>query len=453
MMSPSYLALITIIIILISLYSSNLFVCGTEWKPTWSTGAAEEAEAVAAIPCSGHGRAYLDGLVLNGHEPVCECNPCYSGSDCSNFSSHCAANAGDGDPYFLEPFWMRHAASSAVLVSGWHRMGYTYSDGSYISQLLVNHIKKLHEIVGNAVTDGRYIVFGGGSTQLFNAAVYAFSPNNNDSSLNPAKVVATAPHFPVYRTQTELFNSRDYRYEGDTSLWKNNTDNNGTTFIEFVTSPNNPDGKLNKAVLEGPNVKTINDRAYYWPHFTPLPSPADDDLMLFTISKLTGHAGTRFGWAIIKDKGVYEKMLTYLELNTVGISREAQLRALKLLNVVLEGGDTKEIFQFGYSTMRDRWSRLKQIISKSKRFSLQKLSPQYCTFFKRVRDPSPAYAWLKCEREEDKNCYEILKAAGINGHEGSMYSADDRYVRLSLIRSQDDFDILINKLTVLVAKN
>jgi len=59
---------------------------------------------------------------------------------------------------------------------------------------------------------------------------------------------------------------------------------------------------------------------------------------------------------------------------------------------------------------------------------------------------------LKCEREEDKNCYEILEVAGIKGREGSLYSADDHYVRLSLIGSQDDFDILIHKLKILVAK-
>ncbi|MED6197009.1 hypothetical protein PIB30_052750 [Stylosanthes scabra] len=447
-MSPVYLAFT--ITTIISLSSSNWVVYGTEWKPSWSTGAAEEAEAVAAIPCSGHGRAYLDGLVLSGHEPICECNPCYSGSDCSNFSSNCSADAGSGDPYFLEPFWMRHAASSAMLVSGWHRMAYIYSDHSYISQLLVNHIKKLHKTVGNAITKNRYIIFGVGSTHLLNAAVNALSSVNN-SSRTPAKVVATEPLYPVYRTQTELHNSRDYRYEGDTSLWKNKTDINGTTFIELVASPTNPDGKLAKAVLEGSNVKIISDRAYYWPHYTPIPSPADDDLMLFSLSKFTGHAGTRFGWGIIKDKEVYEKMLTYLDLSTMGISRDSQLRALKLLNVVLEG-DGKQIFQFAYSTMRNRWTRLNQIISKSKRFSLQKLSPQYCTFFKRVRALSPAYAWLKCEREEDKNCSKILEGGGINGRGGSMYGADDRYVRLSLIRSQDDFDILVNKFTLLVAK-
>lgn len=66
-------------------------------------------------------------------------------------------------------------------------------------------------------------------------------------------------------------------------------------FIEFVTSPNNPDGQLKEAVLRGPNAKQIYDLAYYWPHYTAIPSPMDEDLMIFTLSKLTGHAGSRFG--------------------------------------------------------------------------------------------------------------------------------------------------------------
>lgn len=61
-----------------------------------------------------------------------------------------------------------------------------------------------------------------------------------------------------------------------------------------------------------------------------------------------------------------------------------------------------------------------------------------------------AYAWLKCEREEDKDCYAVLKAANIIGREGSVFKAENRYVRLSLIKSQDDFDLLLNRLNNLV---
>ena len=65
-----------------------------EWELRWSRRAAEEAESVAAISCSGHGRAYLDGILLDGNiQPVCECNTCYGGHDCSEFLPACAADA------------------------------------------------------------------------------------------------------------------------------------------------------------------------------------------------------------------------------------------------------------------------------------------------------------------------------------------------------------------------
>lgn len=61
-----------------------------------------------------------------------------------------------------------------------------------------------------------------------------------------------------------------------------------------------------------------------------------------------------------------------------------------------------------------------------------------------------AYAWVKCEREEDKDCYAVLQAGNITGRPAGLFFAGDRYVRLSLIRSQDDFDLLLLKLNQLV---
>ncbi len=83
------------------------------------------------------------------------------------------------------------------------------------------------------------------------------------------------------------------------------------SFIEVVTSPSNPEGSICQAVLQhqeggaaggGPQQgsssstsSTIHDLAYYWPQYTPITAPADNPLMLFTFSKITGHAGTRLG--------------------------------------------------------------------------------------------------------------------------------------------------------------
>lgn len=431
------------LVLLINMYMGSYYKLNH--KLSWSTRAAAEAEAVASLMCSGHGRAYLDSLIVAGR-PVCECNTCFQGPDCADFQSGCAADVNSGDPLFLEPFWKQHAASSAVVVAGWHRMSYSYADHTFISQELVKYIRRVHAIVGNAVTDKRFIVFGAGSTQLLNAAVYALSPKNAST---PTRVLASIPYYPVYETQTDFFRSIDYVFQGDTSMWKNSSDTS-TNLVEFVTSPNNPDGQLKKAVLQVPSAKQIYDHAYFWPHFTAITAPSDEDLMIFTISKLTGHASSRFGWALIKDEAVYQTMSKYMGYSSFGASRDAQLRALQLLKVVV--GEEREIFKFTYKTMSSRWEKLSEALSASQRFSLQNIPPTYCNFFQKVRGPSPAYAWVKCEREEDDDCFEVLKANGIIGREGSLFGAGSRYVRLSLIKSQDYFDLLLDRINKLVSR-
>ncbi|XP_065848109.1 tryptophan aminotransferase-related protein 4-like [Euphorbia lathyris] len=403
--------------------------------------AAEEVEGVASISCSGHGRAFLDGLLGSDGKPVCECNACFRSFDCSDPIPYCEVDADSGDPMFLEPFWLKNAASSVQMIPGWHRMSYEFSDGSLISEQLKVHIERLHGVVGNANTKGRYIIFGGGATHLLNAAVHALS--------SASRVVASVPYYPVYKEQTEFFKSKDYKFSGDTFSIKGAL-NSSENYIELVTSPNNPDGQLKKAILKGESVKTIHDLAYYWPHFTSIPAPLDQDLMIFTLSKLTGHAGSRFGWAVIKDKAVYERMLTYMSLSTYGVPRETQLRVLKLLKVVLEG-EGREMFDFGFQTMRARWTKLSKTLSVSTRFSLQQIEHQYCSFSRKIKGPSPAFAWIKCLREEDKDCYEILKSEGnVTGRRGSLFGAENGYVRLSLVKSQDDFSLLHERIQMLV---
>ena len=63
-----------------------------------------------------------------------------------------------------------------------------------------------------------------------------------------------------------------------------------------------------------------------------------------------------------------------------------------------------------------------------------------------------AYAWLKCEREEDKDCYAVFKAAKILSRRGSLFGAEEQYVRLSLLKTQDDFDILVHRLKKLISE-
>ncbi|ESQ33391.1 hypothetical protein EUTSA_v10010020mg [Eutrema salsugineum] len=440
--------LVTVSIILNLVFIIHiLYNNSTTWNPTWTKRATVEAETAASVSCSGHGRAYVDGLgSLDGNKPPCECNNCYTGNDCSLLLQDCPVDANSGDPLFLEPFWMRQAERSAVLVSGWHRMSYIYQDGTSVSKELEKVIRKLHGVVGNAITENRFVIFGSGSTQLLAAAVHALS--FIESSSPPARLLASVPFYAMYKEQAEFFDSAHLKFEGDAFAWKKSEDSdNVTQVIEVVTSPNNPDGMLKRAVLQGPNVKTVHDYAYYWPYFSPITVPADEDLSLFSLSKTTGHAGSRFGTNL----SVYEKMKRYVTLSSMGVSRVTQLQVLELLKVVVsDGGD--EIFSFGYETLKKRWDTLNKIFSMSNRFSLQTTKPEYCNYFKKVRDFTPSYAWVKCERVEDTNCYEIFRAAKITGRSGKVFGSEERFVRLSLIRSQDDFDHLIDMLKKLVSR-
>ena len=101
---------------------------------------------------------------------------------------------------------------------------------------------------------------------------------------------------------------------------------------------------------------------------------------------------------MIKDKSVYDKFLQYIQFADLGISKDTQLRVLKLLKVVLEG-DGKSLFQYGYYKMSDRWERLIPIFSNSKRFSLQKRQPSHCNFFNQTRLPTPGNCTLIIQRK------------------------------------------------------
>ncbi|KAL6845042.1 hypothetical protein ACP4OV_024537 [Aristida adscensionis] len=416
---------------------------------SWSLQAARAAEAVAAAECSGHGHVFLDGVAGEDGRPGCECNRCFGGPDCSLRTPNCTADADSGNPLFLEPYWRRHAAASTVVVSGWHRLSYQTTDGLFQSVELESLVRRLHRAVGNAVVDDKHLVFGAGSAQLINALVHALSPDANAAS-PPARVVATSPYYPAYRSQTAMFDGREYRWGGTTAVWTNASRNaTDGRFIEFVTSPNNPDALLHKPVLGGSAV--IVDHVYYWPHYTHIPAPADEDVMLFSTSKLSGHAGSRLGWALIRDEGVAKRAYEYVQNSIMGASRDTQLRLLGILKVVLANLHGEEdIFAFGHAAMRSRWRRLSAVVSRSRRISLQKIPSAYCTYFNRIREPSPAYAWVKCEREEDEDCNAALLKAKIITRSSKQFEASSRYVRISLLKSDDDFDVLMERITDLV---
>lgn len=95
-------------------------------------------------------------------------------------------------------------------------------------------------------------------------------------------------------------------------------------------------------------------------------------------------------WALIRDEKVAKKANDYVQMSTMGASRDTQLRMLKIIKVMLANLHSRDdIFGFGHDVLRSKWRRLNSVVSPSRRISLQKIPPQYCTYFKKIREPSP----------------------------------------------------------------
>lgn len=444
-------------------YSASLAV-----DLTWTTDAANAAEAAALYTCSGNGDVFVDTpSFANGEDEVlCECYECFTGPQCNETVDNCTVRFAGGDLALLHSYWKQYQRNqSAVVISGYYRPSYRIvEDNSNYRFLpvLEEEIRKLHELVGNAVTKDRYILFGTGSIQLVNAAISSYSQENDGTF--PMDVVAAAPYYFLFRGQTEMFQTKRYRWAGDANNW---THPANTSAIEIVTDPSNPIGDPVGAVL--PEETSIYDYAYYWPHFTAITEAADEEVMLFSITKSLGFAGTRIGWAIVKNETIYNRLLSYISNNIIEVSHESQLKAFQLIRAVnnayaselassaispslspTEYGEKGLVFHYAYSQLRYRWVTVSEVLQASDRFSLQDLDTQYCNFFEAEHYPSPAFAWIRCNRLADTNCSDVFQEARITVRPGSIFESTNDHVRLSLMTRIASFEIMIQYLKVLV---
>lgn len=116
-------------------------------------------------------------------------------------------------------------------------------------------------------------------------------------------------------------------------------------------------------------------------------------------------------WAIVKDLDVAQKMAKFVELNTIGVSKDAQTRATQILRSVTKeyrvGSNVPEqkssaivedhvqapgaqpLFHFGSSEMAYRWTRLRTALDGGARFKLPNFQPAFCTFLGRMGTPTP----------------------------------------------------------------
>lgn len=96
-------------------------------------------------------------------------------------------------------------------------------------------------------------------------------------------------------------------------------------------------------------------------------------------------------------------MAKFLELNTIGVSHDSQVRATQVIKAVVEGYtspanqeqpnlnrlDGNKLFHFGSSVMQYRWKRLRSALNASSELSILDFESSYCTFFGKEVAPTP----------------------------------------------------------------
>ncbi|XP_008239306.1 PREDICTED: tryptophan aminotransferase-related protein 2 [Prunus mume] len=357
-------------------------------------------------------------------------------------------NLDHGDPTMYESYWQQMGEKTTVVIPGWQSMSY-FSDVKnpcwFLEPEFAKQVVRLHNLVGNAVTEGRQIVVGTGSSQLFLAALYALAPK--DAS-EPISVISAAPFYSSYPSMTDYLKSGLYKWAGDARSF----DKEGP-YIELVTSPNNPDGFVRHSMVNRSGGILVHDLAYYWPQYTPISSAADHDLTLFTVSKATGHAGTRIGWALVKDPEVAKKMIKFIELSTIGVSRDSQLRAARILEVIINSSQNpgrpesgESFFKISHHLMAERWQLLREAVNRGRFFSLPDFQQGFCQFLNQVSQPQPAFAWLKCEDESVEDCESLLRDHKILTRGGRSFGVGPKYIRVSMLDRDHNFNLFLKRL-------
>lgn len=88
-------------------------------------------------------------------------------------------------------------------------------------------------------------------------------------------------------------------------------------------------------------------------------------------------------------------MTKFIELNTIGVSKDSQLRATKVLKAVSDSCEQKNskdgesFFKYSYKIMSQRWKQLRAALEPGGLFTVPQVSPSFCDFFGQEMDPQP----------------------------------------------------------------
>lgn len=335
-----------------------------------------------------------------------------------------------GNPTFMQEYWDLIAKyyNGSIGMTRIHpneNLSYNYHQ---TNDKLRDAIRELHKSVGNAETNGYSIVFGNGASQLISAAAYAMTGNYTDEKIAFSYNEPAWPRIPFLIWQGAAAAEGIFA----PSIVPSSKIYANENVCELTVLPNNPDNStLERPDKEGPHK--IYDLCYNWPQYTKV-AKYNGQIMIFGIAKATGHAGTRFGWALVKNPDTAEAMRKYIELTTSGVSEDAQARAYIVIDTIarLRKEEFTDCFSAAAADLKNRWAQFLNNTTGNGDFL--------------VTNHNGMFAW--CKMTGNASLSEISEKLGIKVMHGALFGeAFGDFFRLSMGGSKNDFGTFIKRLS------
>jgi aspartate/methionine/tyrosine aminotransferase len=262
-----------------------------------------------------------------------------------------------GNPSFLQEVW----AYQKDYTIDFKIKSMPYKLGKTADPDLEKNIKEIHKKYKNCkITKKSQIVVTVGAVQALQAAMYAYR-----KIYGPRYLYSPRPYWGRFQEfaasqQMTMCDWLSTDSEPDKNLKAIAKNDHGKTVITLITTPNNPDGELYSKYKAD-----IRDACYNWPQYTKKPVLLGDDVVIFSLSKLSGHSSTRLGWAVVRNPQIATLMQEYVELFSSGVSIESQTQAAMVLSNLLEGSP-ESFFKLGRVKLAARNLILKDLVKKHK---------------------------------------------------------------------------------------
>eukprot|EP01084_Bolivina_argentea_P100042 179715_1 len=401
----------------------------------WQAGYLETTKSTKIqTNCNGNGKKYDD---IN----ICECYQCYSGNDCEEEIEDCIISAGSGQPFLFQEYWSSKSQNNEIspinipidyrVPFDWRTRGVFYpTQNDTLGEKLSQLIRRVHRKYHNVDIDNKYIVFGVGASQLTTGAYVAWSRIRGEQIIAWNEV----PYYYEYPTRCRGASIYHCTYAYNSS---NNLPDDNDLIREIVTVPNNPDGFDRDNVYKNQSSYAF-DLVYYWPHFYESNDdlePKSAPLSLFSLTKLSGHAATRFGWGIVDSQQLADEINRYVYESVMQISIESLRRAYHILSYIEKNGD--DFFDFIRQRLKERWQIFQNILSDQNNYILRgKVGTQY--------------GWIECvNKTSDDEISQLFQSYGINPMAGNQFGQAG-YVRFNLCEFEGNFKIIMDRFKRLV---